>query len=125
MLAGFAGFTLAAAMAALYLWEERRLKRRERRSSACGCLRSTRSTGSRPAPCSARSCCSTPASSSAPRSFERGDFDAPMAVTLVIWALYASLLSAPRGLARTAGRVAVLAGFALVAIVLPLTHFAS
>ena len=28
VLAGFAGFTLAAALAALYLWEERRLKRR-------------------------------------------------------------------------------------------------
>ena len=31
VLAGFAGFTLAAALAALYLWEERRLKRREPR----------------------------------------------------------------------------------------------
>ncbi len=31
MLAGFAGFTVAAAMAALYLWEERRLKRRDTR----------------------------------------------------------------------------------------------
>ena len=31
MLAAFAGFTLAAAMAALYLWEERRLKRRDAR----------------------------------------------------------------------------------------------
>ena len=29
VLAGFAGFTLAAGLAALYLWEERRLKRRE------------------------------------------------------------------------------------------------
>ena len=28
VLAAFAGFTLAAALAALYLWEERRLKRR-------------------------------------------------------------------------------------------------
>lgn len=31
VLAGFAGFTLAAALAGLYLWEERRLKRREPR----------------------------------------------------------------------------------------------
>jgi ABC-type uncharacterized transport system permease subunit len=30
VLAAFAGFTLAAALAALYLWQERRLKRRER-----------------------------------------------------------------------------------------------
>ena len=30
MLAGFAGLTLAAGLAALYLWQERRLKRRER-----------------------------------------------------------------------------------------------
>lgn len=31
VLAGFAGFTVAAALAALYLWQERRLKRREAR----------------------------------------------------------------------------------------------
>ena len=31
MLAGFAGLTLAAVMGALYLWQERRLKRHERR----------------------------------------------------------------------------------------------
>ena len=30
MLAAFAGLTLAAGMAALYLWQERRLKRHER-----------------------------------------------------------------------------------------------
>src|SRR5205814_1223755 len=29
VLAAFAGFTLAAALSALYLWQERRLKRRE------------------------------------------------------------------------------------------------
>ena len=34
VLAGFAGFTLAAALAALYLWQERQLKRRELHDAA-------------------------------------------------------------------------------------------
>ena len=35
MLAAFAGLTLAAGMAALYVWQERRLKRHERVRAAC------------------------------------------------------------------------------------------
>ena len=58
--------------------------------------------------------------------FQRGDFDAAMAVTFVILAYYSVLLVLrARGLARPAGALLSLAGFALVAIVLPLTHFAS
>ncbi len=59
-------------------------------------------------------------------SFERGDFDAAMAVTLGVWVTYASLLVLRHEGWR--GRRAAhlnLAGFALVAIVLPLTHFAA
>ena len=48
MLAAFAGFTLAAGLAAFYLWHERRLKRREARDPArARCPRSRRSSGSR------------------------------------------------------------------------------
>jgi ABC-type transport system involved in cytochrome c biogenesis permease subunit len=57
MLAAFAGLTLAAGMAALYVWQERRLKRHERVCSACACRRSTRSTGFRPGAFSAPSFC--------------------------------------------------------------------
>ena len=125
MLAGFAGLTLAAGMAALYLWQERRLKRHERgvlrvrvppldaldRLAARGVLGSlvllTLGIGVGAA------------------SFERGDFDAAMAVTLAIWATYAALLVLRHeGWRGRRAALLNLAGFVLVAIVLPLTHFA-
>ena len=59
-------------------------------------------------------------------SFERGDLDAAMAVTLLILGTYSALLVLRHEGWR--GRWAALlnlAGFALVAIVLPLTHFAA
>ena len=126
MLAGFAGLTLAAAMAALYLWQERRLKRHER-----GVLRV------RVPPLDAldRLAARTVLGSLAlltlgigvgAARFHRGDFDVAMAVTLGVWATYASMLvlrhDGWRG--RRAARLNLL-GFVLVAIVLPLTHFAS
>ena len=126
MLAGFAGFTLAAGMAVLYLWQERRLKRHDR-----NVLRV------RVPPLDAldRLAARTVLASLAlltlgigvgAASFERGDFDAAMAVTFVAWLVYASLLALRRG--GVWGRRAALLnllGFLLVAIVLPLTHFAS
>lgn len=125
MLAGFAGLTLAAGMASLYLWQERRLKRHER-----GVLRV------RVPPLDAldRLAARTVLASlvmlalgigvGASR-FERGDFDAAMGVTFAILGVYASLLVL-RYEGRRGRRAALLnlAGFALVAIVLPLTHFA-
>jgi ABC-type uncharacterized transport system permease subunit len=127
MLAGFAGLTLAVGMAALYVWEERRLKRRDRsvlrlrvppldtldRLSArailvaLGLLAGGIVAGL--------------------ASFEAGDFDAAMAVTIVVWAVYAVLLvlrHEARLLGGRAARLTVLS-FALVALVLPITHFAS
>ena len=66
MLAAFAGLTLAAGMAALYVWQERRLKRHERGCFVFACRRSTRSTGSRPEAFSAPSSSSRSGSASAP-----------------------------------------------------------
>jgi ABC-type uncharacterized transport system permease subunit len=127
MLAGFAGFTVAAGMGGLYLWEERRLKRRDAavlrlrlppletldrlaaRTAAVGLLLLTAGMAVGLA------------------SLERDEVDAAMVVTLVIWAVYAGLL-ALRLESRLYGRRAaqvLLAGFALVAVVLPITHFAS
>jgi ABC-type uncharacterized transport system permease subunit len=58
--------------------------------------------------------------------FHRGDFDATMAVTLAVWAVYASLLVLRHeGWRGRRAALLNLAGFALVAVVLPLTHFAS
>ena len=125
MLAGFAGLTLAAGMAALYLWQERRLKRHEKRVLRV-----------RVPPLDALDRLSGRAVLGSlvllvlgigvgAASFERGDFDAAMAVTLLIVAVYAALLVL-RHEGRRGRRAALLnlVGFALVAIVLPITHFA-
>jgi ABC-type uncharacterized transport system permease subunit len=126
MLAGFAGLTLAAGMAALYLWQERRLKRHERRVLRVRVppLEALDRLAARTILGSLALLALGVAVGAA--SFERGDFDAAMAVTLLIWATYASLLVLRREGWR-GRRVALLnlAGFALVAVVLPLTHFAS
>lgn len=125
MLAGFAGLTLAAGMAALYLWQERRLKRHER-----GVLKV------RVPPLDAldRLAARTVLGSLAlltlgigvgAARFHRGDFDAAMAVTLAVWATYASLLVLRHeGWCGRRAALVNLVGFGLVAIVLPLTHFA-
>jgi ABC-type uncharacterized transport system permease subunit len=130
VLAAFAGFTLAAALSALYLWQERRLKRR-----ATSILR-------RPAPSlavldrlAARTVLvSVPALTlgigvGVARLVDLGErIDAVVVTTLVTWAAWTAYL----GL-RAAGwkgrRAAYLAltGFALVVVVrlaLPATHFA-
>jgi len=125
MLAGFAGLTLAAGMAALYLWQERRLKRHERgvltvRVPALGTLDRL----------SARTVIGslvllTLGIGFGAASFERGDFDAAMAVTIGIYAVYAALLVLRHeGWRGRRAALLNLAGFALVAVVLPITHFA-
>jgi ABC-type uncharacterized transport system permease subunit len=127
MLAGFAALTLAAGMAALYLWQERRLKRRDRsvlrlrvppletldRAEArtvlvgLGLLAGGIVAGL--------------------ASFESGDFDASMAVSLVVWAVYAAMLVLRHEAVLIGVRAArlTLLSFALVALVLPITHFAA
>lgn len=126
MLAGFAGLTLAAGMAALYLWQERRLKRHER-----GVLRVRVPPLEALDHLAARAVLVslvllTLGIGVGASSFERGDFDAAMAVTLGIYVVYTALLVL-RHEGRRGRRAALvnLAGFALVAVVLPLTHFAA
>ena len=127
MLAGFAGLTLAAGLAGLYLWQERRLKQRD-----AGVLRLRLPPLESLDRLSARTACVSLVVLTAGivvglASFDRGDFDVPMAVTLAIWALYAAGLILRREMGLRGRRFAMLlvAGFALVAVVLPLTHFAS
>ena len=129
VLAAFAGFTLAAALSALYLWQERRLKRRE-----ATILR-------RPAPSLAALdrvagrtvLFSVPALTlgigiGIGRLVSRGDrVDALVVVTLVTWIVWASYLG--MRVAGWSGRrsaYVALAGFALVVVArlaLPATHF--
>ena len=127
MLAGFAGFTLAAGMASLYLWEERRLKRRDARVLRLRLppLEALDRFAARTA--AAALALLTAGMAVGLASLDRGDVDAAMVVTLGIWVLYATVLVLRRE-ARLHGRRAawlLVAGFALVAVVLPITHFAS
>ena len=125
MLAGFAGLTLAAGMAALYVWQERRLKRHERRVlrvrvpplDALDRLAARAIVGS--------IILLALGIGVGAASFERGDFDAAMAVTFLILANYCALLVLRHeGWRGRRAALLNLTGFALVAIVLPLTHFA-
>jgi len=125
MLAGFAGLTLAAGMAALYLWQERRLKRHERRVLRVRFppLESLDHLAAR-AVVASLVVLALGIGAGASR-VEREDFDAAMVVTFGIVALYAALLVLRHeGWRGRRSALLNLAGFALVAVVLPLTHFA-
>jgi ABC-type uncharacterized transport system permease subunit len=129
VLAAFAGFTLVAALSALYVWQERRLKQR-----AATILR-------RPAPSLATldrlafklAAWSLPALTlgigvGIARLVDRGDdVDALVVATLVTWVVWtAYLVLRVRGLAGRRAAYLALAGFVLVIIVrlaLPATHF--
>jgi ABC-type uncharacterized transport system permease subunit len=132
VLAAFAGFTLAAALSALYLWQERRLKRRE-----SSILRLRAPALSRLDEVAARTIAiALPALTlgiavGIARLRDRGGgLDVLMAVTVVTWSVYSAYLVL-RHFAGWRGRRAaylVLAGFVLVVVVrlgLPVTHFAT
>jgi ABC-type uncharacterized transport system permease subunit len=130
VLAAFAGFTLAAALSALYLWQERRLKRRE-----TTILR-------RPAPSLAtldRLAARTVAVSVPALTLgivvgvvrlvaDADRVDALVAATLVTWLVWTAylVLRSARGWTGRRAAYLALAGFALVIVVrlaLPVTHF--
>ena len=126
VLAAFAGFTLAAALSALYLWQERRLKAcpvdilRLRLPALATLERLTRRTIAVALPAL------TLGIGVGLLRLERdgGGVDALMAVTGLTWAVYGGFLVA-RPTGRRAAHVALL-GFALVVVArlgLPLTHF--
>jgi ABC-type uncharacterized transport system permease subunit len=130
VLAAFAGFTLAAALSALYVWQERRLKQR-----STAILR-------KPAPSLATldrlafklAAWSLPALTlgigvGIARLVDRGDdVDALVVATLVTWVVWtAYLVLRLRGLTGRRAAYLALAGFVLVIVVrlaLPATHFA-
>lgn len=127
MLAGFAGLTLAAGMALLYLWQERRLKRRDARL-----LRLRVPPLDVLDRLSARTSLASLGLLSAGMvvglaSFQRGDFDAAIAVSLAIWALVASalLLRFEAGVRGRRFAALLMLVLGLIVVVLPITHFAS
>ena len=131
VLAAFAGFTLAAALSALYLWQERRLK-----AGAAGVLRlrppslMTLETLAGRTVVVALPALTLGIAVGFLRLGERGgQFDALMAVTLLTWTVYGVYLLARYELGWRGRRAAYLAlvGFLLVITVrlaLPATHFA-
>ena len=130
VLVAFAGFTLASALSALYLWQERRLKRREA------------TIFRRPAPSLATldRLAARTAAVSLPaltlgigvgigRLIYDGDrIDALVVATLVTWVVWCSyLLARSRGMSGRRAAYVALAGFVLVVLVrlgLPASHFA-
>ncbi len=131
VLAAFAGFTLAAALAALYLWQERRLKRRE-----AGIFRLVA-----PALVSLDELAARTTALALPaltlgiavgvaRLVQRDDgLDALGAATFVTWTVYAVVVAARYGLHWRGRRVARLtvAAFGLVValqLALPVAHVA-
>lgn len=127
MLAAFASFTVAAAVALLYLFEERRLKRRDVRV-----LRLRLPSLEALDRLAARVALIGLALLSAGivvglTRLEAGEIDLAMTVTVLLWALYAATLVLRREIGLQGRRLAwsLVAGFTLVGVVLPLTHFAS
>jgi ABC-type uncharacterized transport system permease subunit len=124
MLGAFAGLTLAAGLAGLYLWQDRSLKRREARILRLRVppLESLERLTGRTVAVSLAVLTTGIVFGLARFAAEGGTFDAAMGVTLVAWALYSGAVAARlhgRRLAR-----ATLLGFAVVVILLPITHFA-
>jgi ABC-type uncharacterized transport system permease subunit len=131
VLAAFAGFTLAAALAGLFLWQERRLKLHQ----AGGLLGRAPSLASLESLAGRTVAFALPAlTAGIVAGFVRlrshgGSVDALMAVTLLTWVLYGVFLVLRYELGWRGRRAAwlLLAGFTLVIVArlgLPLTHFA-
>ena len=128
ILAAFAGFTLAAGLAGLYLWQERRLK-----GHAPGVLRQRAPSQAALDSLTGRTILvALPALTLglavglARLGSEGGGFDAVMAVALLTWAAYAAFLFLRYEAGWRGRRTAyvALAAFALVAVALvPVTHF--
>jgi ABC-type transport system involved in cytochrome c biogenesis permease subunit len=128
VLAAFAGFTLAAGLAALYLWQERRLKRRtpgvlrQRAPSQDALDRLTARTIGVAVPALTLGL----AVGLGRLGVEGGGFDALMAVALAVWAAYVVFLVLRFEAGWRGRRTAYLAvsGIVLVAAALvPVTHF--
>jgi ABC-type uncharacterized transport system permease subunit len=130
VLVAFAGFTLAAGLSALYLWQERRLKRRETsilRVRAPGLARLDELAAKTVVV--ALPALTLGIAVGIVRLRERGGgVDALMVVTLVTWVVYGAYVALryATGLRGRRAAYLLLLGFLLVAVArlaLPVTHF--
>lgn len=130
VLAAFAGFTLTAALSAFYLWQERRLKRREvtilRRQAPS--LATLDSLASRTVLFSLPALTLGLAVGFARLLVDHDHVDAVVVATLVTWLVWSAylVLRATRGLTGRRAAYVALIGFALVIVVrlaIPATHF--
>ena len=130
VLAAFAGFTLSAGLAALYLWQERRLKLR-RPGTLLGrapSLVTLDALEGRVVAFAVPALTGGIVAGFVRLRSQGGSIDALMVVTLLTWAVFAGYLLLRHGAGWRGRRAAyvVLAGFALVVVArlgLPLTHF--
>ena len=131
VLAAFAGFTIAAALAVLYLWQERRLKRREPRvlRLRAPSLETLDALAGRTVAFALPALTLGVGIGFARLETEGGGFDATMGVTLLTGIVYAAFLVVRHEAGWRGRRTAylALAGFALVVLVrialTPFTHF--
>ena len=127
MLTAFAGLTLAAGLSLLYLWSERRLKRRERTILRVRMppLEALDSVVARTVLVSVGVLTLGIALGLASLAVDGGSFDAAMAATLAAWIVYVGFsVLRRRGLHGRRSARFVLASFLLVVLVLSVTHFA-
>jgi ABC-type uncharacterized transport system permease subunit len=131
VLVAFAGFALAAALSALYLWQERRLKRREAGAvlGRAPSLLTLETLSARTIAVALPALTAGIAAGLVRLRTSGGHFDALMAVTLLTWLTYGAFLLMRYEVGWRGRRAAylALAGFALVLVVrlaLPITHFA-
>jgi len=129
MLAGFAGFTLAAALSTLYLWHERRLKRRGATifRLRVPALQVLDRLGARTVAVSLLVLTLGIALGGVSLALDGGRFDAAMGGALAVWLGYGGFLLLRRRTAlhgRRSARASLVV-FVAVVVVIPLTHFAS
>ena len=130
VLMAFAGFTIAASLSALYIWQDRRLKRREAtilRRPAPSLATLDRLAGRTVA--FALPALTLGVAVGIARLVSDGErIDALVVATLATWAVWAAyLLARTRGFTGRRAAYLALAGFALVIVVrlaLPAVHFA-
>jgi ABC-type uncharacterized transport system permease subunit len=127
LLAAFAGFTLAAALAALYLFQERRLKRREASilRLPAPSLAALDGFAARTIAVAFPALTLGIAVGLARLAGAGGSFDAVVAATLATWIAYGAFVVLRYGLAWRGRRAAslALACFVLVLVALPIAHF--
>lgn len=127
LLAAFAGFTLAAAFAGLYLFQERRLKRREASilRLPAPSLAALDRFAARTVAVSFPALTLAIGAGLARLAGSGGSFDAAMAAAFVTWVAYAGLVVLRYGVSWRGRRSAylTLGGFVLVLVVLPIGHF--